>query len=110
MKLLKAKALVQAAEDGSLYEIDVVDHDNKLWLVPHWYDVPALGLTKPARLIRLDTLKHQPPSGQSRYVVNAPMPTALLSLPTPKQPTFGFEVQEMPELSLPLGKTTRSLN
>ena len=102
MKLRSEKAIVQSEDDGSIYEIDIIEHDSELWLVPHWYDVPAQGVTKPARIIRLKSFRYQPPAGNLRYVVNTPIPTVLLNLPTPKQPVFGIEVQEMPELSLPL--------
>jgi hypothetical protein len=102
VKLRSEKAIVQSQDDGSLYELDIIEHNNELWLVPHWYDVPAQGVTKPARLIRLKTLRYQPPVGNRGYVVNTPIPTALLNLPTPKQSVPGIEVQEMPELSLPL--------
>ena len=102
MKLRSEKAIVQSEDDGSLFEIDLIEHDNELWLVPHWYDVPAQGVTKPARIIRLKSLRYQPPAGDNRYLVNTSIPTALLNLPGPKQAVSGIEVQEMPEISLPL--------
>jgi hypothetical protein len=102
MKIRSEKAIVQSEDDGSLYEVDLIEYDNELWLVPHWYDVPAQGVTKPARIIRLKSLRYQPPAGDNRYVVNTPIPIALLNLPTPKQPIAAIEVQEMPEISLPL--------
>lgn len=102
MKLRSEKAIVHAKEDGSTYEVDLIEHENELWLVPHWYDVPAQGVTKPARLIRLKSLRYQPPAGVLRYIVNTPIPKALLNLQTPKQSIPGIEVQEMPEISLPL--------
>ena len=100
--LRSEKAIVQSEDDGLFYELDIIEHDNELWLVPHWYDVPAQGVTKPTRLIRLKSLRYQPPAGDRRYVVNTPIPTALLNLPTPKLPTFGIEVREIPEISVPL--------
>jgi len=103
MKIRSEKAIVQSEDDGTIYEIDLVEHDNELWLVPHWYDVPALGVTKPNRLIRLKSLRYQAPVGSDyRYSVKTPIATALLNLPTPRQPIPGIEVQELPELSLPL--------
>ena len=104
MKLRSEKAIVQSEDDGSLFEVDLIEHDNDLWLVPHWYDVPAQGVTKPARIIRLKSLRYQPPGGDNRYVVNAPIPTALLNVRGPKQAVPGIEVQEMPEISLPLAR------
>ena len=84
MKIRSEKATVQSEDDGALYEIDLVEHDNELWLVPHWYDVPAQGVTKPARLIRLKSLRYQPPVGAGGpYIVNTPIATALLNSPHP---------------------------
>jgi hypothetical protein len=57
MKILKA--VVQSTDNGSIYQIDVIEHDNKLWLVPQWLDIPAAGVSKPARIIWMDTLPHQ---------------------------------------------------
>jgi hypothetical protein len=107
MKILKA--MVGSADEGSLYQIDVIGHAKKLWLVPQWYDVPAQGVSKPARIIRMDTLPHQksaPNSPYGDYILNVPIPTVLLNLPTPKQSVPGFEVQEMPEISLPMKDRT----
>jgi hypothetical protein len=109
MKILKA--MVGSADHGSLYKVDVIEHDQKLWLVPQWLDSPAEGVSRPARIIRMDTLRHQknaPNSPYGDYVLNVPIPTALLNLETPKQPIDGFEVQEMPEITFPL--KDRSLN
>jgi hypothetical protein len=102
MKIFKAMVV---SADGPLYQIDVIEHDKKLWLVPQWLDSPAEGVSRPARIIRMDTLPHQknlPGSPYGDYVLNEPVPTELLNLQTPKQPIDGFEFQEMPELSVPL--------
>lgn len=109
MKILKA--MVGSADSGEIFQIDVIEHDNKLWLVPQWYDVPAQGVSKPARIIRMDTLRHQKiaPGGlHGDYILNVPIPTALLNLPTPKQPVPGFEVQEMPEIIFPMKDKTKN--
>jgi hypothetical protein len=107
MKILKA--MVASTDTGSVYKIDVIEHDKKLWLVPQWLDVPAQGVSKPARIIRMDTLSHQKcaPSNQfADYVLNVPVPKALLNLETPKQRIDGFEVQEIPEITVPLKDKT----
>lgn len=109
MKILKA--MVGSSDSGKLFKVDVIEHDKKLWLVPQWYDVPAQGVSKPARIIRMDTLPHQknaPNSPYGDYILNAPIPTALLNLPTPRPPIPGFEVQEMPEISFPMTDKTKN--
>ena len=57
VKIRSEKAIVQSEDDGQLFELDIIEHEDQLWLVPHWYDVPALGVTKPARIIRLKSLE-----------------------------------------------------
>ena len=107
MKILKA--LVGSADSGLIFQIDVIEHDQKLWLVPQWLDSPAEGVSRPARIIRMDILRHQknaPNSPYGDYILNVPIPTVLLKLATPKQPVYGFEVQEMPEISFPMRDRT----
>jgi hypothetical protein len=73
MKILKA--LVIGVDDGGISKCDAIEFDGKLWLVPRWLDFPAQGLTKPARLVRFDTLLHQatPNSPQEAdYVLTSP--------------------------------------
>jgi hypothetical protein len=105
MKILKA--LVTGVEDGGISKCDAIEFDGKLWLVPRWLDFPAQGLTKPARLVRFDTLLHQetpssPSPQEADYVLNQPIPGELLEIRTPKQPILGFEFLELPEVSFPL--------
>jgi hypothetical protein len=102
MKILKA--MVGSADTGTIYKVDVIEHDNGLWLVPQWYDVPSEGVSKPARIIRMDTLPYQKMDDPDRFgdfILNVPIPDAVLNLPTPKEPVAGFEVHEMPEINFP---------
>lgn len=106
MKILKT--IVGSAETGALYLIDTIEHEGKLWLVPQWLDEPIRKVSKPARLIRLDILPFQSMKGSkypADYVLNGPMPTALLELKTPKEPISGFEVRELPELEFPMDRS-----
>jgi hypothetical protein len=105
------KALVIASDDGSIAKGDGIEFDGKLWLVPQWYDIPAQGVRKPARLIRFDSLPHQhtPNSKQGvEYVINYPIPKELFALETPKQAIPGFEFVEMPEIDLPMVDKTKN--
>jgi hypothetical protein len=103
MKILKA--LVIGVADGGISKCDAIEFDGKLWLVPRWLDFPAQGLTKPARLVRFDTLLHQATSNslqEADYVLNQPIPGELFEIRTPKEPILGFEFLELPEVSFPL--------
>jgi hypothetical protein len=102
---MKILLVIVGSDDGKIYKVDAIEHEGKLWLVPHWLDVPAQGLTKPARLIRMDVLPFQRmtnPAYGADFVLNAPVPKALLEPNTPRQEVPGFEVQELPEISFPI--------
>ena len=45
---------------GAIQECDAIKYDGKLWLVPQWLDEPGRGTTKPRRIIRIDSLPHEP--------------------------------------------------
>jgi hypothetical protein len=99
------QVLVIGVEDGTINKCDGIEHEGKLWLVPRWLDAPAQGVTRPARLIRFDSVPHQhTPNARDgiEYVINYPIPIQLFEIQTPKQEVPGFEFVEMPELTLPL--------
>lgn len=97
------KAMVGNDTDGMMYAVDVIEYDGKIWLVPHWYEVPAKKVSMPARMVRIDNQKHQhvPGSPFGDYVLNGPIPKVLLEKTTPKQQVVGWEYMELPELEIP---------
>jgi hypothetical protein len=99
--------MIIGVDDGTIAKCDGLEYEGKLWLVPQWYDVPAQGVTKPARLIRFDSLAHQGTPGSQYgvdYVVNYPIPKDLFDVRTPLKLIPGFECMEMPEIEFPLPK------
>jgi hypothetical protein len=86
---------------SAVHLADTIEHEGKLWLVPHWLDTPDGKWTMPARIIRLDTLRHAKFYGPADFVVHDPMPTELFDVRTPKQPIEGFEFHELPEIRIP---------
>ena len=100
MKILKV--LVIGIENGTISKCDAIEYDNKLWLVPKWIDSPAQGVTRPSRLVRFDTMRHQvTPNSQTDYVLNDPMPAELFAIRTPPARP-GYEILEMPDITFPL--------
>jgi hypothetical protein len=89
--------------DGRLLSVDTIKHENKIWLVPRWLEVPALAVSMPARIIRFDDKQHQNPKSGSfgDFVINVPVPKVLLEPTTPKQPVPGWEYIELPEIEIP---------
>jgi hypothetical protein len=83
---------------------DAIEYHDKLWLVPRWLDSPAEGVTRPARLVRFDTIRHQAtPNSPYKidYVLNVPLPPELFDVRTPQE-IPGHEFLELPDIQFPL--------
>ena len=78
MKIYKAMVFLDTP-DGAIYQMDVIQHDGRFWLVPMWIESPSEGWKKPARIICLDTLKHQKSIGSptADFVLNVPLSKAV---------------------------------
>lgn len=96
-------ALVGNTSDGKVLRVDVISFENKLWLVPHWLEVPQEGCSLPARIVRFDTLRYQPVNGfgGADYLLNDPVPKSLLERESPKEPLEAYEYVELPEIRIP---------
>jgi hypothetical protein len=95
MRLLKS--LVAIGTTG-ICEVDTIEHEGKLWLVPEWIDGhPSKGFSTPARAIRIDSL---PRSGTlDRPVLYDPIPQDVFD----GKVTGQFEVVELPNLFVQIG-------
>jgi hypothetical protein len=106
MKVLKVGI---GSDDGTIHKCDAIEHEGKLWLVPEWLDVPAQGVTKPRRIIRMDTLRHQRmknPAYKLDYVLNDYMPKAVLDGKAPPEQACLYEIVELPEIEFPMRPRT----
>jgi hypothetical protein len=107
MKVLKI--LVMFEDGGALAMCDLIEHESELWLVPEWLDNPARRVTKPARIIRLATLAHQPMAPGNAYgadyVLNYPLPRDVFLGRAQPQPGTGVFVIEAPDnMEMPGGR------
>jgi hypothetical protein len=97
------------SDDGTIYTVDVIEYQSGLWLVVLWRVNPTLGLQKPERIIRLDILPHQdlgePGFGPHRFVLNEPIPKAVLDGTTPPEQAHGFVVIDRPDITFPIEPT-----
>lgn len=100
MKIYKATVIF----GGGLHKTDAIEFEGKLWLVPHWLDMPAQGVTMPGRIVRFDNLQYSDVRGTNLgdFVVNMSMPKELFAPESPKQPIAGYEYRELPEIRIPL--------
>ena len=90
---------------GAIQECDAIKYDGKLWLVPQWLEEPGRGTTKPRRIIRINSLPHQPmtnPAFGLDFILNGPLPKAVLDgVATPEQ-AAQYEIVELPEIEIPM--------
>ena len=103
---MKKYTVLIGTDDGSLMQADAIECQSKLWIVPVWLDTPDQGWTAPNRIIRFDNRRYQDTrtmqNRRADFVLNEPIPKALLELKTPAQPIVGFDYVELPEIRLAL--------
>jgi hypothetical protein len=85
---------------------DAIRYEGKLWLVPFYNDMPALGLTKPGRIVRFDVFEYRPALPDLEkgltWVIITPLPIRLFGRDMGQPPLTGFEILELPDISIPL--------
>lgn len=89
-------------DSGSIAHGSAIKHEGKLWLVPQWLDTPSEQTTQPERIICLDGLPYQLDGklgGKTfDYLLQRPIPTAVLYGPNPSQEAGGFVVELKPAI------------
>ena len=98
---------------GAVQECDAIKYDGKLWLVPQWLDEPGSGTTKPRRIIRIDSLPHEPmtnPAFGLDFILSGPLPKAVLDgVATPEQ-AAQYEIVELPEIEISMPQSPAKQN
>lgn len=85
-------------DSGTIEKVDTIEHENKMWLVPNWLDQPGLKLTRPNRLILLDSLPHEKAQiAGCQYVLNTPLPKELFEMSPLTEKAKGFVVVDLPD-------------
>lgn len=79
--------------DG-FYSCDAIEYKGGFWLVPHWLEAPSEGYKIPTRIIRFDKHPYQKDSFGADFLLNAPIPKAVLD----GQTKDGYEVIDRPDL------------
>jgi len=76
--------------ENSVFTVDGMSYENKLWLVPKWLDYPLEKMSKPERMIRFDNLPfdQQQENSPHDFLLQEPIPRDVLDGKT----TEGFEV------------------
>ena len=89
-------------EDGSVFVCDTIQHDGKMWLSPAWLEEPSKPYSKPARLIGMSGLKYRsmPMKSEVDFIMEHPIPDAILQGRVPSDRTAPFVVLESPDIRI----------
>lgn len=106
MTIRKAMVMINDANSTSICEMDVIEYDGKFWLVPEWLDNPIQKVTKPMRMVSLETIRHSRMRGaKQEFVVEFPVPKYVFEGRIPSAEADKYVVIEGPELLFPRDQT-----
>lgn len=97
MKILKTAV---GSDDGKIYTIDTISFRGGLWIVPLWNEAQDGKWIQPARIIRIDVLRHQrmpQKIGPHDIVLNEPVPKRLLDGLPPQPEDKHFQIEDQPD-------------
>jgi hypothetical protein len=93
------KTLIAIEGTNEICRVDTIQYEGKLWLVPEWLESPTQGWKKPKRIILLDGLQYQrlrPGDLRGNFLLNAPIPRAVIDGRAPNAEDNGYVVIETP--------------
>jgi hypothetical protein len=97
------KTMIGFDDAPQLYQVDTIEYDGKMWLVPHWLDTLDKQWRMPVRIICLDSLAHQklpPGSPYGDFSLSAPISRAVFDGQRQPQLGDGYVVIETPPIRL----------
>lgn len=106
MKILKTTVtLIDLDALGHTLDVDTIEHEGKLWLVPEWNDTIDGKVTMPARLICLAELplEKNTSGGPADYVLQHPMTKAILNGQIPIELAGKVQVVHDPNIEIQRG-------
>jgi hypothetical protein len=97
------KAVISRKEDNAQFLVDIVEYDDRLWIVPAWLEGTIGGTIVPARIICVDgmLMEKAPANSGADYFLSNPLPTALLEGRGVEQ---GYVVVEKPDIVRKVGE------
>lgn len=99
------KTVVAIEGGNALFSADTIEHEGKLWLVPHWLESPSEGYRIPARIVCLDGLRafqKLEKSFPADYSLGVPVPKAVFDGTHPQPLSLGYIVVERPDIRFPI--------
>ena len=91
---------------GFRVDVDTIEYEGKLWLVPEWNDTTDGVWTKPTRIICLEKLplRKNDPVLSADYELECPMTKAILGGHVPQESTLVFVIVENPDIEIRRGE------
>lgn len=93
-------------EKSVITGLSVIEHEGALWIVTGWLEHKTKPLKRPARIIRMTGLDYQQsgPTQGGDFLVNQPIPRAVLDGLTPPEQAAGFVVIDTPKIEIEVTK------
>ena len=87
---------------GDIFVCDTISYKGSLWLVPEWLELQERDKFQPERAIRLDRFRFQVTMAHPHhdFLINEPVPEALLIGPTPHDVGPQYVVEMLPDVVL----------
>jgi len=86
---------------NEIHTMDTIEYEGQFWLVPEWLSRQELEFEIPMRIVCLSTLPHQKSSGAVNFVLNVPIPKAVLDGHVPPELAGAYIVIERPDIRFP---------
>lgn len=90
-------------ESSMITGLSVIEHEDALWIVTGWLEHKSRPVKRPIRLIRLTGLRYErldPEKHGADFLVNQPIPRAVLDGRTPSEEAAGFVVVDTPPIEV----------
>lgn len=102
------KTMISLEGEAKFYQMDTIEHEGKMWLVPCWLEASSEGWKTPERIICLDDLPHQKGSSDilADFILNDPLPIFVLSGQIPKDSNYSSIVIMRPGIRIPITSPT----
>ncbi len=91
-------------KDGKIFVVDVIEHQNALWVIPEWLGNPSLDYEMPVRMIRIEKSHYQEMSGafETDILITYPIPSSIMEGLEKRLKGEEYETIENPGIKVPL--------
>lgn len=95
------KTVTVLTEKSVISALSVIEHEGSLWIVTGWLEHKTKPLRRPIRLIQLTGLQYEeldPQKHGADYLVNQPIPKAVIDGRALPEEAVGFVVLDTPKI------------